>query len=236
MKTSEKEFIPRSGMRSDKNFQELSLQERKLGPLRESERDRVIASGGSLGILSVTSRDSQLCVQVGDRGRGLFASKDIKSGTVVATFEFTLSTDLEAMERNQDLLSPYSVSWSKNCLARLHKPTTEHLANLINTSAAQGVPNNCKISVQRSRHTISIKTMHAVRAGEELLASYGHKFSGELAHQTTVEVEDLYDEDVEILEWARRGSWWVCPNCSRSFQTLRKAGAHEISCFKDNKA
>lgn len=197
--------------------------------IRNLNIDERLSYGYATGAVTFTTQDGvKLRVKNGPRGRGLFAAGPIATNSVVASFEFTLSTDGSQMAANEHLFSGYKVIWSKTVEANLHRPNRLHLGSLTNTSRSS-VGNNCRIVVSFKNRTIRLVSTRNISDGEECLTPYGKQFHLSSGPDPT----DEYDgdgEEVTLVTWLRLGNNMLrCPqpNCGFTCRTLKQAGGHE---------
>jgi SET domain-containing protein len=97
--------------------------------------------------------------------RGVFTSEDIDSGTVVEIAPVIVMTGEERKLVDQTLLHDYIFEWGDDeqqcCMALGYVPIYNH-----------SYESNCEYEMDYEMQQISIKTVRAVKAGEELFINY----------------------------------------------------------------
>ena len=98
-------------------------------------------------------------------GRGVFTSEDIAAGTVVEVAPVLVMSVEERKLLDQTLLHDYIFEWGEEetqcCMALGYVPVFNH-----------SYESNCEYEMDFELEQISIKTVHAVKAGEELFINY----------------------------------------------------------------
>jgi hypothetical protein len=107
-------------------------------------------------------------------GRGLRVAEDVKKNVVIAKGYGKL-VDIEEAKHQ----TGFKVFDSKNRVLLLDVPTKEFPANLANTSDGI-ISNNCAILHKAGTNYFSVKTVKALKAGDEVVCPYGAKYTREL--------------------------------------------------------
>jgi SET domain-containing protein len=98
-------------------------------------------------------------------GRGVFTSRQIEPGTVVEVSPVIVMTREERKLLDQTLLHDYIFEWGAKeqqcCMALGYVPVYNH-----------SYKSNCEYEMDFEDQTISIKAVHFIKAGEELLINY----------------------------------------------------------------
>jgi uncharacterized protein len=98
-------------------------------------------------------------------GRGVFTKADIEAGTVVEVAPVIVMTAEERKLVDQTLLHDYIFEWGDNeqqcCMALGYVPVYNH-----------SYKSNCEYEMDYDQKLISIKTVQAIKAGEELFINY----------------------------------------------------------------
>lgn len=100
-----------------------------------------------------------------NKGRGVFSSVIIPAGTVIEIAPVIVMSREERVLLDQTLLHDYVFEWGMEkdqcCMALGYVPIYNH-----------SYQSNCEYEMDFENKTISIKTMRAIDAGEELLINY----------------------------------------------------------------
>lgn len=98
-------------------------------------------------------------------GRGVFTSEDILAGTIIEVAPVLVMSGAERKLLDQTLLHDYIFEWGDEkdrcCMALGYIPVYNHAYN-----------SNCEYEMDFDNNLISIKTVTAIRAGEELFINY----------------------------------------------------------------
>lgn len=98
-------------------------------------------------------------------GRGVFTSEDILAGTIIEVAPVLVMSGAERKLLDQTLLHDYIFEWGDEkdrcCMALGYIPVYNHSYN-----------SNCEYEMDFDNNLISIKTVTAVQAGEELFINY----------------------------------------------------------------
>lgn len=101
----------------------------------------------------------------GERGRGVFTSIAIKKGTVIEVAPVIVMTAEDRELLDQTLLHDYIFEWGLRkkgcCMALGYVPLYNH-----------SYRSNCEYEMDYEQQLISVKTMRAIKAGEELFINY----------------------------------------------------------------
>ncbi|ULQ56691.1 SET domain-containing protein [Flavihumibacter rivuli] len=98
-------------------------------------------------------------------GRGVFTAEDIAPGTLVEISPVIVMGPEDRQHLDQTLLHDYIFEWGEDrkscCMALGYVPIYNHSYN-----------SNCEYEMDFEHDLIRIKTMRAVKAGEELFINY----------------------------------------------------------------
>lgn len=98
-------------------------------------------------------------------GRGVFTSENIEAGTVVEIAPVLVMSGEERKLLDQTLLHDYIFEWGVKkdqcCMALGYVPVYNH-----------SYKSNCEYEMDFEEDRISIKTVHFIKAGEELFINY----------------------------------------------------------------
>ncbi|HEV7781886.1 MAG TPA: SET domain-containing protein [Chitinophagaceae bacterium] len=98
-------------------------------------------------------------------GRGVFTSEDIPANTVVEVAPVLVMDKGERKLLDQTLLHDYIFEWDtakgQCCMALGYVPVYNH-----------SYKSNCEYEMDIAQQQISIKTVHFIKAGEELFINY----------------------------------------------------------------
>lgn len=101
----------------------------------------------------------------GSRGRGVFSSEYIEAGTVVEISPVIVMSSGERKLLDQTLLHDYIFEWDHEkeqcCMALGYVPLYNH-----------SYTSNCEYEMDFENALISIRTVRAIQAGEELFINY----------------------------------------------------------------
>lgn len=99
------------------------------------------------------------------KGRGVFTSVDLKKNTIIEIAPVIVMSKKDRSFLDQTLLHDYIFEWGEKqdqcCMALGYVPLYNH-----------SYKSNCEYEMNFRKHTILIKTVHAVKAGEELFINY----------------------------------------------------------------
>jgi len=99
------------------------------------------------------------------RGRGVYTSEDIEQGVMVEVSPVVVMSLEERKLLDQTLLHDYIFEWGENkdqcCMALGYVPVYNH-----------SYESNCEYGMDYEQLLISITTVRAIKAGEELLVNY----------------------------------------------------------------
>ena len=99
------------------------------------------------------------------RGRGVYTSADIEAGVVVEISPVIVMSREERKLLDQTLLHDYIFEWGESkdqcCMAMGYVPVYNH-----------AYVSNCEYGMDYEQSLISITTVRAIKAGEELLVNY----------------------------------------------------------------
>ena len=98
-------------------------------------------------------------------GRGVFTSEDLPAGTVVELAPVLVMSREERKLLDQTLLHDYIFEWDTDkgqcCMALGYVPVYNH-----------SYKSNCEYEMDFAHQLISIRTVHFIKAGEELFINY----------------------------------------------------------------
>ncbi len=98
-------------------------------------------------------------------GRGVFTSEDIEAGTIVEVSPVIVMSGEERKLLDQTLLHDYIFEWGADkgqcCMALGYVPVYNH-----------SYKSNCEYEMDFENQTISIRSVHFIKAGEELFINY----------------------------------------------------------------
>lgn len=99
----------------------------------------------------------------GDRGRGIYTSKNIRAGSVVEISPVIVMSAEDRPLIDKTLLHDYIFEWDKKqcCMALGYVPLYNH-----------SYSSNCEYEMDYEAQLITITTVRAVKAGEELFINY----------------------------------------------------------------
>lgn len=99
------------------------------------------------------------------RGRGVFAGAALKKNTVIEIAPVIVMSKKDRQFLDQSLLHDYIFEWGKNaeqcCMALGYVPLYNH-----------SFESNCEYDMNFKKQIITIKTIKAIKAGEELTINY----------------------------------------------------------------
>jgi SET domain-containing protein len=103
-------------------------------------------------------------------GRGVFTSANIDEGTVIEESPVIIMSKAERTLLDQTLLHDYIFEWGEKkdqcCMAFGYVPVYNH-----------SYRSNCEYEMDFKKGMIAIRTMHFVRAGEELFINYNGRWN-----------------------------------------------------------
>lgn len=106
----------------------------------------------------------------GNRGRGVFSSEYIEAGTVVEMSPVIIMSNEERKLLDQTLLHDYIFEWGYEkdqcCMALGYIPLYNH-----------SYTSNCEYEMDFENALISIRTVKAIQAGEELFINYNGEWN-----------------------------------------------------------
>ena len=98
-------------------------------------------------------------------GRGVFTAEPIAADTVIETAPVIVMSGADRLKLDETLLHDYIFEWGDQktncCMALGYVPLYNH-----------SYSSNCEYEMDFDAHTISIKTMKPINAGEELFINY----------------------------------------------------------------
>jgi SET domain-containing protein len=98
-------------------------------------------------------------------GRGVFTSEDIEAGTIVEIAPVIVMSKEERVLLDKTLLHDYIFEWGGEkeqcCMALGYVPVYNH-----------SYKSNCEYEMDFETELIQIKTIHLIKAGEELFINY----------------------------------------------------------------
>ena len=105
-------------------------------------------------------------------GRGVFTDAAIGADTVIEIAPVIVMSGADRLKLDQTLLHDYIFEWGPEqaecCMALGYVPMYNH-----------SYSSNCDYEMDFDAHTISIKTMRAIKAGEELFINYNGEWNDE---------------------------------------------------------
>jgi SET domain-containing protein len=100
-----------------------------------------------------------------EMGRGVFTSEKLKAGTVIEVAPVIVMSKKDRQLIDQTLLHDYIFEWGDNhdqiCMALGYVPIYNH-----------SYKSNCEYEMDYGNDLITIKTVRAIKAGEELFINY----------------------------------------------------------------
>ena len=103
--------------------------------------------------------------ETGEMGRGVFTSKPIKANTIIEKSPVIVLNKRERVEVEKTLLNNYIFEWGPRgtggCMALGYISIYNH-----------SYTSNCEYEMYYDEEVIAVKTMRAIRAGEELFINY----------------------------------------------------------------
>ena len=100
-----------------------------------------------------------------NKGRGIFTSQPVKAGTVVEIAPVIVMSNEDRKLLDQTLLHDYIFEWGHQkdqcCMALGYVPLYNH-----------SYKSNCEYEMNYDDQLITIKTVRAIQAGEELFINY----------------------------------------------------------------
>ena len=108
-----------------------------------------------------------------NKGRGVFTLKDLPADTVIEVSPVIVMTSDDRKHLDQTLLHDYIFEWTpegeqKCCMALGYIPMYNH-----------SYASNCEYFMDYDRHSMTIKTVRAIDAGEELTINYNGDWNDE---------------------------------------------------------
>jgi uncharacterized protein len=98
-------------------------------------------------------------------GRGVFTSNDLKKGTIIEVSPVIVMEQADRLLLDKTLLHDYIFEWGGRrrqcCMALGYVPVYNH-----------SYASNCEYEMDYEAETMTIKTVRAVNAGEELFINY----------------------------------------------------------------
>ena len=105
-------------------------------------------------------------------GRGVFTSEKLKAGTVIEIAPVIVMSKQDRQLLDQTLLHEYIFEWGDNhdqvCMALVYVPIYNH-----------SYKSNCEYEMDYDNELISIKTVRAIKKGEELYINYNGEWNDE---------------------------------------------------------
>lgn len=103
-------------------------------------------------------------------GRGVFTAEDIPAGTIVEVAPVLVMSREERKLLDQTLLHDYIFEWDTDkgqcCMALGYVPVYNH-----------SYRSNCEYEMDREQERISIRSVHFIKAGEELFINYNGEWN-----------------------------------------------------------
>ena len=100
-----------------------------------------------------------------NKGRGVFTIQNIESGTIVEVAPVIIMSREERKLLDETLLHDYIFEWGRDkqqcCMALGYVPVYNH-----------SYKSNCEYEMDFENETISIRSVHFIKAGEELFINY----------------------------------------------------------------
>jgi uncharacterized protein len=100
-----------------------------------------------------------------EKGRGVFASNDLKKNAVIEIAPVIVMPKKDRVHIDQTLLHDYIFEWGDQrnqcCMALGYVPLYNH-----------SYRSNCEYEMNFKKQIITVKTVRAIKAGEELLINY----------------------------------------------------------------
>jgi len=101
----------------------------------------------------------------GEMGRGVFASADLKKNTVIEVAPVIVMSRKDRSFLDQTLLHDYIFEWGNQqdqcCMALGYVPLYNH-----------SYESNCEYEMNFKKEIITVKTVRAIKAGDELFINY----------------------------------------------------------------
>jgi SET domain-containing protein len=111
-------------------------------------------------------------LKTGAMGRGVFTRSDLRKNVILEIAPVIVMTKKDRVLLDQTLLHDYIFEWGekkdKCCMALGYVPLYNH-----------SYQSNCEYEMNFRKSVITIKTMKAVRAGEELFINYNGDWNNE---------------------------------------------------------
>jgi uncharacterized protein len=108
------------------------------------------------------------------KGRGMFTSVDLKKNTIVEIAPVIVMSDKDRSFLDQTLLHDYIFEWGEKqdqcCMALGYVPLYNH-----------SYQSNCEYEMNFRKQTITVKTVRAIKAGEELFINYNGDWNNKKA-------------------------------------------------------
>jgi len=105
-------------------------------------------------------------------GRGVFSSTDLPANIVIEVAPVIVMNQADRQKLDETLLHDYIFEWGDDtgecCMALGYVPMYNH-----------SYTSNCEYEMDFEAHTISITTMRAIAAGEELFINYNGNWDDE---------------------------------------------------------
>jgi uncharacterized protein len=100
-----------------------------------------------------------------NKGRGVFAKNDLKKNTIIEIAPVIVLSKQDRLLIDQTLLHDYIFEWGDKrnqcCMALGYVPLYNH-----------SYRSNCEYEMNYKLQTITVKTVRAIKAGEELFINY----------------------------------------------------------------
>lgn len=100
-----------------------------------------------------------------NKGRGVFAKNDLKKNTIIEIAPVIVLSKQDRLLIDQTLLHDYIFEWgdkrNQYCMALGYVPLYNH-----------SYRSNCEYEMNYKLQTITVKTVRAIKAGEELFINY----------------------------------------------------------------
>jgi uncharacterized protein len=108
----------------------------------------------------------------GEKGRGVYTAVAIKKGTVIEVAPVIVMSSEDRELLDQTLLHDYIFEWGLRkkecCMALGYVPLYNH-----------SYRSNCEYEMDYDQQVISVKTVRAIKAGEELFINYNGDWNNE---------------------------------------------------------
>jgi hypothetical protein len=180
--------------------------------------------GCATGSLTLVTGDTRLrVVRTRDKGRGLQAARALRKGSVVCRLNGTLVRGATPPRVGLEVFCARKPKpGAQGLWLVLAKPTLENPGNLLNTSNGRDGGNNCRFAYKPGNDYVTVRTLRAVAAGEDLLVPYGAGYT-RLLRTGRDDGVSATAAPVPPLAWVH------CPACDARVQRY-KLGRHKGGC------